>query len=425
MSIHSQQQGFRVKKPVRGVRNLDHLQMERVCARLKVFTPAPTQIRHLIERAQADIPLKAATETILSVVANNPDCFWGIGRRAQTNSMAADDPLGFVAFLMLNQQGRAALLSGALDPGSPDFRFIAGQHEPPAAIYVWALHARGAITPALALVMDKLKSPNYQSTDFIARAATPEGEKFLTALGFTKETEANELTFHHFRRTERPAQLRDRSGSNKRELSFLDQSDGPTQSQPIVNVVHDMQEFMQAMSIRSVVYMGDEKCPFNEEFDDNDFSCTHILGRIGTEPAGCLRIRYFAEFAKFERLAVRSEFRNLGLARDLVRYASDLCNAKGYTKLCAHARIDKVDFWKKFGFGLAEKYRSFVFSDHRYAEMHATLDSHKAPIMIGIDPYVLLRREGDWDNPGVLEASRFRPCVDNNISPLIQQAARA
>ncbi len=54
--------------------------------------------------------------------------------------------------------------------------------------------------------------------------------------------------------------------------------------------------------------------PYEEEFDGNDFSSTHLLGYVGDEPAGCLRIRYFASFAKIERLAVRHEFRHTRLA---------------------------------------------------------------------------------------------------------------
>lgn len=423
MGHYSQGYDFQNRVPLGGVRNLDQLGMQQLCSRLSVFTPGPEQIRGLLERAKSDMPLKASVATIVSMAAYNPDSFWAIARRS-LDGRAAQQPLGFVAFLMLNAEGQKALLSGTLDPGNPDPQFIVGQHEVPAAIYVWALHARGALTPALGLVMDKLQSPNYCKTDFIARAATPEGENFLMALGFSKVTEASGLNFYHFHRADAiagrmslrheetaPTDLHGRREANRPHIS--------------VNVVSDMSELVQSISVRSAVYVGEEKCPYDEEFDGNDFSCTHVIGRIGNEPAGCLRIRYFSEFAKLERLAVRPEFRRLGLAKELVRYASDLCRAKGYTKLCAHARVDKVAFWSDVGFEVPGDHQTLVFSDFKYVEMQADLEPHRTPITMGIDAYILLRREGEWDVPGVLEASRFRSVRDDNFSATFEHAGQA
>ena len=87
---------------------------------------------------------------------------------------------------------------------------------------------------------------------------------------------------------------------------------------------------MRVTSIRSAVYMSEQECPYDEEFDGNDFSATHLIGYVGNEPAGCLRVRYFADFAKIERLAVRKEFRKTRLAFQIVRAGIELCRAKGY-----------------------------------------------------------------------------------------------
>ena len=51
-----------------------------------------------------------------------------------------------------------------------------------------------------------------------------------------------------------------------------------------------------------------------------------------------MRIRYFAEFAKLERLAVRSEGRGAGLAGSLLDAAIELCRKKGYSVLYAHSQ---------------------------------------------------------------------------------------
>jgi len=71
--------------------------------------------------------------------------------------------------------------------------------------------------------------------------------------------------------------------------------------------------------------MGEQACPYDEEFDGNDFCAMHLIGSIGDEPAGCMRIRFFADFAKLERLAVRREFRGTPLVFEIARAAKELC----------------------------------------------------------------------------------------------------
>ena len=67
-----------------------------------------------------------------------------------------------------------------------------------------------------------------------------------------------------------------------------------------VTVARSLEDMMRVMTIRSAVYMAEQECPYDEEFDGNDFSATHLIGYVGNEPAACLRIRYFADFAKIE-----------------------------------------------------------------------------------------------------------------------------
>jgi predicted GNAT family N-acyltransferase len=391
----------------RSVRSLDHLKAHALCETLAVFTPTPEQIAHLIERAHHDMPILASVEVIQAVAKANPDCFWAIRRSSKGRSGRSEEPSGFVAFLMLSEEGRAALLSGELKPGDPAPRHRVGQHQRPAAIYVWALHARGVLTPALALVMDKLQSPNYRTADFIARAATEDGANFLAALGFVERREACGLSFHHFKRQfGAPAAHLRIEGEADRTSG---EPDGACNRPKVsAKTVHDFRELMQALAVRSAVFVGEERCPYAEEFDGNDFSATQILGYVDGEPVGCLRVRYFAGFAKFERLAVRQEYRGLGVGREIIAYATGLCRAKGYATVSVHARSDKVAFWSAFGFERVDGRPSFLFSDYEYVAMQAQLPPHAAPITLGIDPHILLRPEGAWDVAGILEQSAWR-----------------
>ena len=108
---------------------------------------------------------------------------------------------------------------------------------------------------------------------------------------------------------------------------------------------------MRVMTIRCAVYLGEQQCPYEEEFDGNDFSATHLIGYVGNEPAACLRIRYFADFAKIERLAVRKEFRNTTTCVPASCARVSNCAASRVSTACmAHAQKRLVNFWTRLGF---------------------------------------------------------------------------
>ncbi len=175
-----------------------------------------------------------------------------------------------------------------------------------------------------------------------------------------------------------------------------------------VTVARTMEDFARIISIRSAVYIAEQDCPYREEFDGNDLTGTQLIGYIGNEPAGCLRIRYFGTFAKIERLAVRHEFRHSRLAFKLVRAGIDFCRDKGYCQLYGHARKDLVHFWGLFGFRTMKDKPEFSFSDVGYVERALKLPFNEKAITVGNDPYVTIRPEGRWDHPGILDRSASR-----------------
>ena len=175
-----------------------------------------------------------------------------------------------------------------------------------------------------------------------------------------------------------------------------------------VTVAHTFDDLMRVVSLRSAIYIGEQECPYEEEFDGNDLAATHLIGYIGNEPAGCMRIRYFADFAKIERLAIRKEYRQTRLAFQVVRAGIKLCQAKGYQKLYGHAQKRLVNFWSRFGFRIMEGGKEFVFSDFDYVEIVADIERDPNCITLGAEPHVIIRPEGRWHSPGILEQSAAR-----------------
>jgi predicted GNAT family N-acyltransferase len=163
-----------------------------------------------------------------------------------------------------------------------------------------------------------------------------------------------------------------------------------------------MEEMARVIAIRGAVYVGEQQCPFEEEFDGNDFTATHLICHKGNEPVGCMRIRYFADFAKFERLAVRNESRNQGLAGRIVDTAIELSRKKGYRVLYAHSQKRFLEFWEQRGFTRMAGARDFVFSDFNYTEVKLETEKHPQCITLSDDHYVLIRSEGQLESPAIL-----------------------
>ena len=95
--------------------------------------------------------------------------------------------------------------------------------------------------------------------------------------------------------------------------------------------------------VRWAGYLAEQECPSEEVFDGNGLVAAHFLGFVGSEPAGCLRVRFFGEFAKVERLAVRHQFRRSRGSFKLVQASVGYINRKGFKKIYGQAQARPGD----------------------------------------------------------------------------------
>jgi len=181
-----------------------------------------------------------------------------------------------------------------------------------------------------------------------------------------------------------------------------------------VSVAHTLDEVMQAIAIRSMVYMGEQLCPYEEEIDGNDFAgATHLIARVGREPVGVVRMRWFCDFAKLERFTVVPAYRGGVAPRVLLDAAFELAAQKGYKKVMGHTQRRLAPVLMRYGRVKVRKDRpAFVFSDHEYVETVRELTPPADAVTMDSDPLVLLRPEGAWNQPGVLDRSAQRPATN-------------
>lgn len=366
-----------------------YLDQDRESATLRVASEA--ELENVMVRARARLRL-AGNEVLARLRTFNPQIFQSIH--------AGNRLLGLAAWLPLNELGLGALLSGHLDASDPHLSYLCAPGVQPVAAYCWYVHAPRRLVRALPAILNEL-SQLAPGAPVYTRPVHAHAVGLLVKLGFVSVQSG----------ATGPGSLYWIAGTLE---SGNDPSTAPAKPVISCRLAYTVEDMMKVFTVRAATYMHEQYCPYAEEFDGNDFCAAHFLGLIGEEPAGCIRVRFFAGFVKIERLAVRHEFRRSRLAFQLVKHAIAFARRKGYQTAYGHCAADLIKFWGRFGFKPIPHRAPFAFSGVLYHEMIAELDAEPSRIAIGEDPYILVRPENLWDVPGPLDRSKSRDAV---ISP--------
>jgi hypothetical protein len=172
-------------------------------------------------------------------------------------------------------------------------------------------------------------------------------------------------------------------------------------------IVTSYEQLQHAYAIRSICFMEERGVKARHEFDGNDYQATHLIVYSDDEPVGTLRIRWFKDFAKFERTAFRKDYRNSHVLKQFAYFAFDHVARKGYDKVITHAQPKYARLWKIIlGFKVAEGKQPVYFEGHEepYIELVKELTPPPNAISEKTDGKVLFRIEGFWDAPSEYEA---------------------
>jgi predicted GNAT family N-acyltransferase len=113
-------------------------------------------------------------------------------------------------------------------------------------------------------------------------------------------------------------------------------------------------EWEHAKAIRRRVFIEEQDCPPDEEWDGLDSTSRHVLGTVGGTPVATARWRTVpydeALAAKLERFAVLPAHRGRGYGRQLVRYVLHDAHRAGFDRFILHAQAHLEAFYMSFGF---------------------------------------------------------------------------
>lgn len=127
-----------------------------------------------------------------------------------------------------------------------------------------------------------------------------------------------------------------------------------------ISPVRTDSDWEAARAIRQRVFVEEQACPPEEEWDEWDApeargtACHHLLGTEGGAPVAVARwrpVRFGGEpAAKLERFAVLPEARGRGLGRAMIAAAIREAEAAGFATLVLHAQAHLEALYGSFGF---------------------------------------------------------------------------
>jgi predicted GNAT family N-acyltransferase len=115
-----------------------------------------------------------------------------------------------------------------------------------------------------------------------------------------------------------------------------------------VSKVTDPDDLEKVFAIRREVFVGEQNCPPELEWENEEVS-NHFLATVDGEPAGASRWRKTDKGYKLERFAVLKPYRGKGTGQALVSAVlADLPADADYVYL--HAQIDAITLYERFNF---------------------------------------------------------------------------
>ncbi|MEO0369563.1 MAG: GNAT family N-acetyltransferase [Pseudomonadota bacterium] len=379
-------------------RPLDKLKENKRAERFEFVTPNRSDLSEISTLFYESVQEASSPSKVLEILEHNSDALLAFKNKSTGR-------MGVVAILPLNDAGYIALADNRLDTVSPDKKYLCKLGQTPSAIYIWGVGITPYVTAGLGLVMQKLEKPPYVGKPLYAKAANQKSFKFLLNLGFTQGAH-----IHGFWQPEIFQYVRDSQGlqKTKKDTPSYD-SFNPNANSPKkigIKVVHTSEELSQVFMIRGAAYLGEQGVPWSEDVDGNDYCSAHLIGYVGREPAACLRMRFFANFSKIERLAVLPRFRDTSIAVRIVKAGVDYGKAKGYRRFYGHTAIETGAIWKRFGFAARTMEPIRYKTDQVYFEGDMITRPDHLAISPKTEPYIILRPEGQWHRKGPIEGDK-------------------
>jgi len=128
------------------------------------------------------------------------------------------------------------------------------------------------------------------------------------------------------------------------------------------------------VSIRTEVFVDEQNVPLEEELDEFDPRCDHVLARDAAgHPIGTARMRGDGHIG---RIAVVRRWRKRGIGSQLVRALLDAARELGLDRVDLDSQVQAIGFYETLGFEV----KSGIFMDAGIPHRNMTLALADEPV---------------------------------------------
>jgi predicted GNAT family N-acyltransferase len=117
-----------------------------------------------------------------------------------------------------------------------------------------------------------------------------------------------------------------------------------------VQVVSNKNEFEDALKVRREVFIVEQQVPEEEEIDQYEDECTHVVMYDDGKPVAAGRLRNYEGVGKMERICVLASHRKHGLGKKVMDQLEGLAKEKGFKKVKLNAQTHAEGFYEKIGY---------------------------------------------------------------------------
>ena len=100
-------------------------------------------------------------------------------------------------------------------------------------------------------------------------------------------------------------------------------------------------------SIRSAVFIDEQRVPKHLEWDGLDPECTQFLACVGARPVATARLTPQGQIG---RMAVLKDCRGQGIGSNLLTAVLDQARQQGFEQVFLHAQVNVIPFYRRHGF---------------------------------------------------------------------------
>lgn len=128
----------------------------------------------------------------------------------------------------------------------------------------------------------------------------------------------------------------------------------PTPMDFTIRPISSESDWIEAKRIREVVFIEEQGCPPEEEWDEWEESARHFVLLLGPDVVGTARWRAYSSgehpAAKLERFALLANVRQKGLGKALIAAVLEDAQRAGFTRFVLHAQHHLTGLYGAFGF---------------------------------------------------------------------------